>query len=165
MHRLEYPDQLELHLGGRGQTVDHRGQLSENGRGKGFGLFGERGGCDDGGLHLHFVVGIQGATDGVMDGRTLGHDPRHFAQQTKSDAASNGIVTVNHLEDSANKFIHVDDLVQVALRKGGGRKRNVCNQLPCRTTLNYVLVIWTTLNDNDVICLSLHALPGFAGLL
>ena len=45
----------------------------------------------------------------------LGHDTRHLTQESQSDTTSNRIVAVNDLKDTAYEFVHVDDLVQVAL--------------------------------------------------
>ena len=59
---------------------------------------------------------IQGASDGVMNGRSLGHNARHFPEQAKRDAAGDGIVAVDHLKDPTDELVDVDDLVQVALR-------------------------------------------------
>ena len=58
---------------------------------------------------------IECAANGVVDGGPLRHDARHLSQEAQSDAAGDGIVAVNHLEDAPDELVHVDDLVEITL--------------------------------------------------
>ena len=63
---LEDWDEPELHVKRSGVAPDHVGDLRAHVDGEGLGAGGEARGREDGRVHLHVVVGLQGVSDVVV---------------------------------------------------------------------------------------------------